>query len=144
MLMIWYQYKLRQKKRYGLSRPQNAKGHFLLKHHYDAVFSNDSSRPALGPNLCGCEYVPGWISIRTWGLGGYCRRKQDLQISGWSHYPLWNNSRFSEHVIYDSGNKTYCKAATCPSSTGKLNTVPGQAGFFFLFTGIFETGNLRR
>ena len=46
--------------------------------------------------------------------------------------------------FYESGTKKYCQAATCPSAPGKLNTVPGQAGFFFLFSGIFETGNLRR
>ena len=46
--------------------------------------------------------------------------------------------------FYESGTKKYCQAVTCPLSPGKLNTVPGQTGFFFLFTGTFETGNLRR
>ena len=73
--------------------------HFLQEHRHDAVFNNDSSRPALAPKLCGCEYVPGWISAGTRGFSVYHRWKQDLQISGWSRCTLSNGTRLSRHVV---------------------------------------------
>ena len=43
---------------------------------------------------------------------------------------------FDENVIGDN-----CQIAKCPTSPGTMNHVSGQPGFFFLFTGTFETGN---
>ena len=45
--------------------------------------------------------------------------------------------------FHNNGTMRSCQAAICPSSPGKLNPVPAQAGFFFLFTGTFDKGNQR-
>ena len=42
---------------------------------------------------------------------------------------------------YQNGTRDYCQAARCPPSPGIMNPAPQQSGFFFLFTGIFKTGN---
>ena len=42
---------------------------------------------------------------------------------------------------YENGTEKLCQIATCPSAPGKLNLAFVQAGFFFVFTGTFETGN---
>ena len=43
--------------------------------------------------------------------------------------------------FYKNGTEKQCQVATCPDSPGILNHVPGQAGVFFVFYGVFGTGN---
>ena len=43
--------------------------------------------------------------------------------------------------FHQIGTEKYCQTARCPSSPSTVNPLPGQAGFFFLFIGVFGTGN---
>ena len=41
----------------------------------------------------------------------------------------------------NNGTEKKCQVARCPYSSGTLNPVAEQAGFFFVFYGAFGTGN---